>query len=200
MYQWLLYMDMNLFFLLAISFFNYRVKAAFWREICILPLKKTKQKNKKPHQKPRRKINLVAFPFCLSLSSIICTCCTLNLAVQHRMVSCGFLLQTPGICWEPNSPAQAAEVKDIRCQGIRFSLLNSPGMSHFMDECNNSCEDSHILKTNKQTTPCLCPLSCLKKKKSSALVCKTASYTYCLQGVERAFFGARYFKGKPVPV
>lgn len=39
----------------------------------------------------------------------------------------------------------------------------------------------------------------LLKKERCALVYKIASYTYCLQGVERAFFRARYFKGKPVP-
>lgn len=51
----------------------------------------------------------------------------------------------------------------------------------------------------KQTNNPLPPPSCLKKKKKGALVYKIASYTYYLQGVERAFFGGRYFKGKPVP-
>ena len=62
-YQWLLYKDVNLFFPLEISFFNSGVKAAFWKEICILPFIKKK----------RRKNNLVAFPFCLWLSGSICT-------------------------------------------------------------------------------------------------------------------------------
>lgn len=86
-----------------------------------------------------------------------------------------------------NFPAQGQ-----RCRGIGSSLLISAGMSHLMDEYSNSCKDSHVLKANKQ--PFHHPLT--KKK---VLVYNIVSYTYCLEGVKRAFFGARYFKGKAVP-
>lgn len=90
--------------------------------------------------------------------------------------------------------AQAAEpiVLDVKALLSLLSAELSRGSSFhgWMQQL------SHVLQANKQ--PLIITVLLLKKKKK-ALVYKIASHTYCLQGVERASFGARHFKGKPVP-
>lgn len=152
MYQWLLYMDVNLVFPLAISFFNSRVEAAFWKQISVLPLKKNQTKTKP---------SLVAFPFCRNLSGNICT----YAAVLHLESSCAtqdrlVWFSSPGSWDVLRAEFFSLGSRGPGCWGIQFSLLNSPVMSHFTDECNNSCKEPCF--ENKQ--PLTTTILLLKKK------------------------------------
>lgn len=112
MYWWLLFVDVNLFFPLAISFFNSKVKATFWQEIYILPFIKPNANQSSP--------SLVAFPFCLSMSGSIFTGAALVASWSGCATQEYLVVFFPGSADFLSSGSRA---HGVRCQGIAFTSL-----------------------------------------------------------------------------